>query len=191
MGLFNFFSVFVGLVHITSWYLEFNGSHFGLPPSFISTKWLDWVAKWCELWRMSTDPIFSVFEQFSPTHKMTPNKNLRSILCRPRGHTSGRGHWGFIYLTIYMYDRSKSQNLHWKTGKKIRSLHMMSCFSEFNVSHFSLQPSFIQRLCDSAGWQYRVSYDSTGPSAVQYSLPILAFSNIERTRPAHDLKKTL
>ena len=23
----------------------------------LSTKWLDWVAKWCELWRMPTGPI--------------------------------------------------------------------------------------------------------------------------------------
>ena len=26
----------MGTVHITSWYPNFNGSHFGLPPSFIN-----------------------------------------------------------------------------------------------------------------------------------------------------------
>ena len=47
----------MGLVHITSWYPQLNGSHFDLPPSPLSTKWLDWVKKWCELWRMHTSPI--------------------------------------------------------------------------------------------------------------------------------------
>ena len=42
---------------ITSLYPQFNGSHFSQPPSSISTKWLYWVAKSCERWRMRTGLI--------------------------------------------------------------------------------------------------------------------------------------
>ena len=45
----------MGLVHITSWYPNFNGSHFGLPPSEIHR--MTGVAKLCELWRIRTGPI--------------------------------------------------------------------------------------------------------------------------------------
>ena len=64
----------MGLVHITSSYPNFNGSHFGLPPS-PSTKWLDWVAKWCELWHSCTDPIqVGVFIQVWKSRKnVRPN----------------------------------------------------------------------------------------------------------------------
>ena len=47
----------MGLVRITSWYPNFNGSHIGLPPSSISTEWLDCHPKSCELWRIRTGPI--------------------------------------------------------------------------------------------------------------------------------------
>ena len=45
----------MGLVRITSWYPNFNGSHFGLPPAR-STEWLDCHPKLCELWLIRTDP---------------------------------------------------------------------------------------------------------------------------------------
>ena len=47
----------IGAVCITSLYPQFNGSHFSQPPSSISTKWLHWVAKSCERWRMRTGLI--------------------------------------------------------------------------------------------------------------------------------------
>ena len=48
---------FTGAVCNTSWYPKFNGSHFGLPPSSSCIKWLDWVAQWCERWRMRSGPF--------------------------------------------------------------------------------------------------------------------------------------
>ena len=47
----------IGAVCITSLYPQFNGSHFSQQPSSISTKWLHWVAKSCERWRMRTGLI--------------------------------------------------------------------------------------------------------------------------------------
>ena len=46
----------MGLVRITSWYPNLNGSHFGLPPAR-STEWLDCHPKSCEVWRIRTGPI--------------------------------------------------------------------------------------------------------------------------------------
>ena len=51
----------MGLVRITSWYLNINGSHFGLPPSEMHSlsgpEWLGCDPKWCELWRIRTGPM--------------------------------------------------------------------------------------------------------------------------------------
>ena len=48
---------FTGAVRNTLLYPKFNGSHFGLPPSSSCIKWLDWVAQWCERWRMRSGPF--------------------------------------------------------------------------------------------------------------------------------------
>ena len=58
-------NVSMALVRITSWYPNFNGNHFGLPPSERSTEWLDCHRKSCELWRIRTGAIVAYDTYYS------------------------------------------------------------------------------------------------------------------------------
>ena len=87
----------MGLVRITSWYPNFNGSYFGLPPSEIH-RMTGLPPKSCELWRIRTGPIAKPFGQKEPrtTYTYFPTISLFPFAChisfssltlRTRAHT--------------------------------------------------------------------------------------------------------
>ena len=113
----------MGLVRITSRYPEFNGRHFGLPPSTIH-RMTALGGKWCELWRIRTNPI---------ERKCAKYQGLGLSRSRVK-EIFGNEH---IETAHFMYNFVQKNQCIWAVRRHFIPTMQLKIFTQFSPEHLS------------------------------------------------------